>query len=125
MEIDRYKKVFTNHNEYVTCDFSILIPSWKLEASTWDVNLFKSAIEYAESKNYYSFYTTVSLDKLDSYRDFVNTVAQNYSVIVEEIVPENEKSINLLFWDWLFLSTSFNKKMCVIYHILTQNYRDE
>ena len=118
-----YRKLFKKDNDMVSCDFSILVPSWKLNSSGYSSELYNQAIDYAESKGYYSFYKIVDMDYLEEYQQFIKTTRQEYLIIIEEIVPKNEKPINVIFWDWLFLSTSYDKIICVIYHILPQEFR--
>jgi hypothetical protein len=121
-----YKKVFENQSEWVVCDFSIMVPSWKINSSyPWSKMLYQESIEFAEKKHYYSFYQIIDFKNLNEYKDFIKKTAKHYQIIVEEIVPPNEKSINILFWNWLFCSVSQNKKLCVVNHILPEKYRNE
>jgi hypothetical protein len=121
-----YKKTFKNRSGQIDCDFSVLVPSWKFDSSVpWSSDLFKSAIEYAEQKQYYGFYTVVDSEHLEDYLKFIKSVAGNYLVIVEESIPHNEKPINILFWNWLFSSVSRDYETCVINHILPGELRSE
>jgi hypothetical protein len=125
MFLDKYQKIFKENEDYVSCDFSVLIPAWKLETSTnWNINLFNQAIDYAEQKKYYSFYKVISSDSLNEYLKYMKTNFSRYILVIEETILENEKPTNLLFWDWLFLSTSFDRKLSIVNHILSQEFRN-
>jgi len=126
MKIDKYKKMFRENSDYVSCDFSVLIPSWKIEFSDrWNIKLVRQAIDESKKMKYYSFYSVIPENKLNEYLQFFKDNFPQYLTIIEETVPENEKPISLLFWDWLFSSISFDARMCIAYHVLPQEFRNE
>lgn len=126
MNLNKYKKIFREKSDYVSCDFSVLIPCWKIEFSDrWNVDLFRQAINESEKMRYYSFYSVAPEKSLNEYLHFFKNNFPQYLTIIEEVVPENEKPISLLFWDWLFSSISFDDRMCIVHHILPQGHRNE
>jgi len=119
-----FRKLFFDDRDFVGCDFSDYIPSWKMETSeNFSQKLVETSIKFAEKNGYYSFYLLISEKQ---YRDRINKINQiksEYLVSVEEEVLENEKPINLLFWDWIFENISYPEKMLVIYCFLPQEFR--
>jgi hypothetical protein len=118
-----YRQKFENAHSSIICDFSTMIPSWNLILSgCWSKDLIRDAIDYAEQKGYYSFYTRINFEKLELYKNHVNA---DYEIIIEEIVPPNEKPVSILFWDWVCSSSCINKETCIVYHVLPQRYRND
>lgn len=119
-----YRKIFIMKNDFVACDFSDLVPSWKLEFSPeCPKELFDQAIRYAEDRGYYSFYIISSLDKISDYLTLFTD--KHYVSYIEEVILKNEKSINLIFWEWLFDTTNYQHDVAVIKFMLSQDCRDE
>lgn len=119
-----YRKIFILEDNFVACDFSDLVPSWKLEFSLEaPKELFNRAIQYAEDLEYYSFYLIADLHKVDDYLTLF--ADKNYVPYVEEIILKNEKSVNLIFWEWLFDTTNYKHDVAVIKFMLSQDCRNE
>jgi len=118
-----YRKLFFDQEEYVACDFSDLIPSWKIELSdNCSIELIKKSLKFAEERNYYSFYTVFSRESFDRYITIFEDTG--YIPFVEEIVIQNEKSINLLFWEWLLETTNQEEDVLIIKWMLLQSRRN-
>lgn len=119
-----YRKLFSNKTEYVGCDFSDLVPSYKMDLSKdCPSTLINSAIIFAEEKEYYSFYTMVPREKFEEHIVKVLESNNNYILIVEEEVESNEKPINLLFWEWLFETVNQQDETLILHWILPNKYR--
>jgi hypothetical protein len=117
-----FRKIFFNEKDYAACDFSDLIPSWKLEFSKdCPDTLIEEAINYAEDRGYYSFYIMISEESLDKSIDFFKQ--WNYLLYVEEVVLKNEKSINQLFWEWIFDTTNQPEDVVIVKCMLSQECR--
>jgi hypothetical protein len=119
-----FRKLFFDEHDFVGCDFSDYIPSWKMEASeNFSQKLVETSIKFAEENKYYSFYLLISEKQCQDRMNKINQIKPEYLVSVEEEVLENEKPINLLFWDWIFENISYPEKMLVIYCFLPQEFR--
>jgi len=125
-EKNPYRKIFINDQDFVACDFSVLLPAWRLKTSdNYDESLFSQSIEYAESKKYYSFYSAISSKKWEEYFNFIKPIIPNYLISIEETVPNNEKPVSILFWEWVVESKSIDHRLHIVYHFLPQEFRNE
>ena len=122
-----YRKIIVHKDKQAICDFSELIPAWKLQKDFDFSNesLLSQCIDFAESRNYFCFYSCVTQSKLDLYMDQISFINNRYFTVVEEKVPSSSKSVNLLYWDWLMLTYCDDEPRCIIKHILKQEYRDK
>lgn len=115
-----YRKLFVSNDAYAACDFSDLIPSYFLEISeNCNADLINQFTDYAEKRNYFSFYI-LSKSVAETTQLFTAT---NYTYTVEETVMANCKSLNLLFWDWLFDTKNVPFETYVLKFSLPQIYR--
>jgi hypothetical protein len=118
-----YRKTFFDNESLIACDFSDMIPYWYLEYYDYSENLLKIACEWAESRNYFGFYSIIDSKKLSPHIGFIETVDDRYENIIEEVIPANYKSRNILYWEWICDSTSENTERAIVLSILPQKYR--
>jgi hypothetical protein len=123
-----YRKLIEDGAFYIACDYSDQISSWMIESISgprYPLYLFKSAIKNSENRNYYSFYMVVDYKNFELHQAQMQIVDVRYQLTVEEFVPANAKSINMLFWDWLLDSKSTDTDRVIVLHTLPQKYRDD
>ena len=113
---------------FVACDYSDQIPSWVIESLSgprYPLQLIREAISLSESRNYYSFYIAVNYKDYELHFAQMQIVDPRYRITVEEFIPANNKSINVLFWDWILDSKSTDEDRVIVLHTLPQRYRDD
>jgi hypothetical protein len=121
-----FRKLFFNNDNFVGCDFSDYIPSWKIELSkNFDQNLIDLSIKNAESKGYFSFYCLIEESQYKYYLETIKRTRPEYIVSIEEIIPSNEKPKSILFWDWIFENTSYSDVMLVVLCIYPQLLKND
>jgi len=112
---------------FVACDYSDQIPSWSIESLSgprYPLQLIRQVLALSENKNYYSFYMAVEYQNYELHFAQMQIVDPRYRITVEEFVPANNKSINILFWDWILDSKSVNLDRVIVLHTLPQKFRD-
>lgn len=122
-----YREILTKNGSVVAYEYSDLIPAWHLEyfysGQGFPKDLIKTAISKSESKNFYSFYFTCSSKDLQQYINDMKETDSRYEIILEEIIPPNERSINNLFWTWVCKTISKPEETCIVLNILPNVYR--
>lgn len=122
-----YREILTDNGSAVAYEYSDQIPSWHLEyfysADGYPSELIKSAIDRSESRGYYSFYYLCDSKNFSQHLTNLKLIDPRYEIILDEIIPANEKSINTLFWDWICKTMSRPEETYIILHILPRTYR--
>jgi hypothetical protein len=120
-----YRKIFKLDNDYIICNFSENIPAWKIEecSNFENTQLFLDCLSYAESRKFYNFYNVIFLSDYNKYVNKIKFLEERYNLTIEENIDSNEKSINIMFWDWLLDNLSHEGERLVMLHSLKQQYR--
>lgn len=120
-----YRKLFKLDDDYLVCDFSENIPAWKVDECSNFKNkkLFLESISYAEDRKFYNFYNIIFLSEYKNYIENMKFLEDRYNLTIEEYIPSNDKSVNILFWDWIMDNISHEEERIIVLHSLKQEYR--
>lgn len=120
-----YRKIIEYLDKTAVCEFSEIVPAWKLnrEFDFLDIDLFIQCLNFAESRNYYNFYNIIKKSEYDIYMQKMSFMTDRYNITVEEILHPSQKSVNLLFFDWIMNTFVDHEHRYILLHSLKQEYR--
>jgi hypothetical protein len=118
-----YRKIFLEENATIAADFSDMIPYWYLEYFDYSKTLLEKVCGWAESRNYFGFYTIIDSRDIETHISFIKSSSPKYESVIEEIIPSNQKSKNVMYWDWICDSVSTDFERTIVLSILLQQHR--
>lgn len=115
-------------------DFSISTKAWSMSYYFSNYNDHRAihtgsqcgevAMEIAEKAEYYEYYRLIEASKIKAFeRAWKNSIRDRYIMVVDEIIPAQEKPITTQAWDWLFESAAKTVDAAIVKGILLPEYR--